>query len=249
MGSLRPLAILGVLACVLLWSTSLWAQTPQVQLSVQSRQIYADVPFVLQVTATGFDEAPQPEVADFSIDGATITFLGVSPSVMSRRSIVNGVITSSRDVRFVYNYRVEPKGDGNFDIPGIVVKQGTLEASSPPSRFSASDVANSKDMRISLKVPERPVWIGESFEVDIEWYLRLNPRDQTFVIPIFGHPAFEVEEPESAADDRLAFEAGDKELNLPYQSSKVVEGGVEYTRFQFKAVANGLYISVPGHNR
>ncbi len=213
------------------------ANAQSVELGVNSRQIYADVPFVLQVTASGFEEAPEPEVVDFEIPGANISYLGMSPSIRSSRTVINGQVTSSRDVRFVYSYRVEASKPGRYQIPAISVAQGTTTATSRPGRFEASGVANSRDMRIELDVPERPVWIGESFEVGVSWYLRKNPRDQTFVIPLFDHPAFEVEEPDSAVEERLEFTAGSKELALPYESNTVTEGGVEYTRFQFTAVA------------
>jgi len=143
---------------------------------------------------------------------------------------------SAREVRFVYSYRVEPQGPGTFEIPAISATQGSVSASSSPGRFNASDVANSKDMRIRLDVPDRPVWIGESFEVGVSWFLRKNPRDQTFVIPLFDHPAFEIEAADTDSSNLLSFAAGSKELELPYETSEVMEGGVKYTRFQFKAI-------------
>ena len=100
-----------------------WASAQSIELSVQSRQIYADVPFVLQVTLSGFEESPDPKISDFKIPGAKVDFLGMSPSVMSRRSIVNGVVSSSRTVRFVYSYRVEPNKAGRYEIPAIEAAQ------------------------------------------------------------------------------------------------------------------------------
>ncbi len=212
------------------------AHAQSVELSVRSRQIYADVPFVLQVSASDFDEAPEPQVNDFSIEGATVTYLGMSPSVRSSRSYINGQLTSSREVRFVYSYRVEAKKAGTYEIPQITVTQGAAVVTAGPGRFEAREVANSQDMRIELDVPDRPVWIGESFEIGISWYLRKDPREQVFVIPLFDHPAFEVEAPDTSASKRLAFSAGSEELELPYESSEVSGAGGRYTRFQFKAV-------------
>jgi tetratricopeptide (TPR) repeat protein len=189
------------------------------------------------VTVSDFEESPEPELSDFEIKGAQVDFLGMSPSVTSRRSFINGVVSSSREVRFVYSYRVEPGKAGRYEIPVITATQDGVSASSRPSAFQASGVSNSADMRVEMKVPDRPVWIGETFEVDISWYLRRNPRDQTFVIPLFDHPAFEVEAPESSSRERLAFQARGREIELPYESEAIVESGVEYTRFAFKAIA------------
>ncbi len=212
------------------------AQAQSVKLSVRSRQIYADVPFVLQVSASDFEESPEPKVSDFGIDGATVTYLGMSPSVRSSRSYINGQLTSSREVRFVYSYRVEAKTAGTYEIPEIVVTQGGTTVTAGPGRFEASEVANSEDMRIELDVPKRPVWIGESFEIGVSWYLRKDPREQVFVIPLFDHPAFEIEAPDTNSSKRLAFSAGSEELELPYQSSEVSGTGGRYTRFQFQAI-------------
>src|SRR5690606_29311197 len=82
------LAVLSLLlgALVLGITSTAWAQS--VELSVNSRQIYSDVPFVLQLTAADFEESPEPTVSDFEIPGATVSFLGMSPSVMSRRVMI-----------------------------------------------------------------------------------------------------------------------------------------------------------------
>jgi tetratricopeptide (TPR) repeat protein len=223
---------------VFCWTLAIasWAAAQSVELSVQSREIFADVPFVLQITLNEFEESPEPKISDFDIDGASVQFLGMSPSVMSRRSIVNGVVTSSRTVRLVFSYRVEAHKPGRYEIPPISATQGGVVATSPASAFEARGVSDSQDMRIAMKVPERPVWIGESFEVGIEWLLRRNPRDQTFVIPLFDHPAFEVQAPESASREKLGFQARGREVELPYISEKVREGGAEYTRFAFSSV-------------
>ncbi len=236
MQTLRTHVIRCALVVLSLVASSVVAHAQSVDLSVRSRQLYADVPFVLQVTASGFEESPEPVVGDFSIDGAKVSYLGMSPSVRSSRTVINGQVTRSREVRFVYSYRIEAEAPGTFSIPEITVSQGAVTATSSPGRFEATRVANSRDMRIELDVPDRPVWIGESFEIGISWYLRKNPRDQTFVIPLFDHPAFEIEAPDGTPENRLAFTAGSKELELPYESSEVSEGGVSYTRFQFKAV-------------
>ncbi len=219
---------------VLLGASSAMAQ--KVELSVQSREIYADVPFVLQVSASGFEESPEPEVAPFEIPGATVQFLGMSPSVVSRRSISNGRVSQSRDVRFLYSYRIEVSSAGRYSIPAISVEQGGAGAQSRPSGFEVKKVEESSNMRIAMAVPQRAVWLGESFEVSIDLLLRASPRDLSFVIPIFDHPAFAAEAPEIPGAEHLGFQAGANELQLPYSTDEIMDGGIKYTRFQFKAV-------------
>ncbi len=212
------------------------ANAQSVELSVQTREIFSDVPFLLQVAATGFEESPEPEIEPWSIDGAKLQFQGVSPSVVSRRTIINGRMSQSREVKFVFNYRVEPSRPGRFQIPVLTVKQGTTIAKSRPSGFEAGSVSESQDMRITMKVPDRAVWLGESFVVNIDLFLRTTPRDLNFMIPLFEHPGFEVEAPEVPGADVLAISVAGKELQLPYQTSEARQGGVKGTRFQFTAL-------------
>ncbi|MBL4636997.1 MAG: BatD family protein [Kofleriaceae bacterium] len=212
------------------------ANAQSVELSVKTREIFSDVPFLLQISATGFEESPEPEIEPWSIEGAKLQFQGVSPSVVSRRTIINGRMSQSREITFVFNYRVEPSRPGRFQIPVLTVKQGTTIAKSRPSGFEAGSVSESQDMRITMKVPDRAVWLGESFIVNIDLFLRTTPRDLNFTIPLFEHPGFEVEAPEVPGADVLAISVAGKELQLPYQTSEARQGGVKGTRFQFTAL-------------
>lgn len=224
------------LAIVLSWILASNAIAQSVELSVQTREIYSDVPFLLQVNVSGFEDSPEPEIEEWTIVGAKLQYQGVSPSVTTRRTVINGQLTQSRDVTFVYSYRVEPTRPGRFQIPPIKVNQGTKSVTSRPSGFEAGEVNESRDMRVEMKVPDRAVWLGESFEVSIDLFLRASPRDLNFVIPLFEHPGFEVEAPELPGADVLAVLAGGKELQLPYLTSQVMEGGAKTTRFHFSAL-------------
>jgi hypothetical protein len=131
---------------VLCWTLAIasWADAQSVELSVQSRQIFAEVPFVLQITLSEFEESPEPKLSDIDIEGASVEFLGVSPTVMARRSMVNGVVTASRTVRFVFSYRVEVEKPGRYVIPAIEVTQAGVAATSSPSNTSSSPNPNER---------------------------------------------------------------------------------------------------------
>jgi hypothetical protein len=92
-------------------------------------------------------------------------------------------------------------------------------------------------MRLELGVPERPVWVGEAFELTIDWLLRSDPGDPNFVIPLFdAEDQFRVVAPEANGQRTLAFQVGDREIELPYQRDKVQVGGISYSRFRFTAL-------------
>ena len=65
------------------------------------------MPFVLSVTARGFAENPEPTVSAIDIPGARVDYLGMTPTVSSMVTVINGRRSESRDVTFVYRYRIK----------------------------------------------------------------------------------------------------------------------------------------------
>src|SRR6185436_5574777 len=120
----------------------------------------------------GFDEEPQPAPPRLEIPGCRVVPLGVSPSVQQTIQIINGQTTQSRQVTFVFRYRVEAQAPGTYRVPALTVTQGNRRASSAPANVQVGAVSTTPDMRIRLTLPERPVWIGEVFDVTLDWYLR-----------------------------------------------------------------------------
>ena len=206
------------------------------KLSVETRDIYADLPFVLNVSAEGFEETPEPKAPELKIEGADVRYLGMSPSVRSSLSIINGRRTENKSVNFVYRFKVTALKEGNYKIPKIVVEQGGRSASTQESQFKAKAMTSTTDMKISVSLPNRALWIGESVPITIDWYLRRDPRDQNFVIPLFDDSIVDVDAPEANGRRGLEFSAGAKNLELPYDSEKIMEDGIQYSRFRFHAL-------------
>ena len=70
-----------------------WAQ-PQLTLQIEDSDIYTDLPFTLLLRARGFEETPHPAPPDLTIEGAEITYLGVSPNVSEQITIIRGAAAS-----------------------------------------------------------------------------------------------------------------------------------------------------------
>ena len=120
----------------MLWTALQICLAGTVELQVDGK-IYAGVPFVLSVVARDFEESPEPVVGDLSIKGCEVSYLGVSPSVSTRMSIINGRRSVQKDVSFVYSYRVLPPKAGEYLIPAVEVGQG----GEPNPRPAASPTA------------------------------------------------------------------------------------------------------------
>jgi len=213
------------------------ATAQRVSLSLDSRDLYAGLPFVLLVTAQGFDEEPAPAPPDLEIAGCKIHFLGMSPSVSSRLHIVNGRRSESRTVSFVYRYRIEAISVGEFDVPALTITQGSTQATSQAGRFSVKEIATTRDMKLVLGLPARQVYVGETFEVTLDWYLRRNVADQNFIVPLFDREdAVTIDAPPAEGRSVLKFAAGSRDIELPFEREQQRLGGVDYTRFRIHAL-------------
>jgi hypothetical protein len=87
-------------------------------------------------------------------------------------------------------------------------------------------------MKIDLAMPDRPVFVGETIEAKLTWQFRRQPEDQTFSVPLMTMDEFVISAP-PATDPRraLAFQAGSKDLKLPYDITD--DGGFKRVTVRF----------------
>ena len=224
-------------------TTTAAAAAPEVEVSADARRIYVGLPFALQVVATGFEESPQPEPPDLKIAGCDVAFAGVSPRVSRSLTIINGRRTETVDVTFVYRYRVSPSEARRYQIPAIEVVQGARKARSRPASFVARTVPETDQMALRLSLPDRPVWIGETFEMTIDWYVASEPSRPSFRIPLFENPAVATvrASPDAASSRRtVEFETGDQPVELAYTVDEATLDGRRYSRLRFLAQVTPL---------
>jgi hypothetical protein len=213
------------------------AGAQSLQLQVDRTELHAGLPFVLSLTAKGFDEALPPAQPGIDIPNCRVTPLGMTPNVSSMVQIVNGRRSESRTVSFVYRYRILAAQAGNYTVPAVALEQGSKSARIGAASFTVLDIEVTADMRIELQLPERPVWVGETFEVTLDWLLRRDAQDQSFVVPLFDEESIDVEAP-PRTDRRqaLSFPAGARDIELGYDRQQVQSAGQQYTRFRFPAL-------------
>ena len=200
-----------------------------------STEIHAAMPFTLTLTAEGFEEEPVPTAPQLVIDNCEVTFLGVAPNVSSHIQIVNGRRSEWREVTFSYRWRVVAPQAGSFPVPPLRVEQGEVSAQTRAASFTVTEVPETDDMSIRLRLPERPVWVGETFDVTVEWLLARDVESHQMAIPLFDVDGAHVEAPVVVGQQSMRFEAAAGEVALPLERSEVREAGRRYTRFAFPA--------------
>ena len=224
----RALAIAGLaLGCI-------GASAQSLRLEVDTEEIHAGLPFVLSLSASGFEEEPEPAAPELAIEGCTVTYLGMSPNVSRQIQIVNGERAEWTDVTFVYRWRVQPDRAGRYVVPPLTVAQGIREAVSRAASFEATDVEQATDMFVRMLLPDRPVWVGETFEAAVEWRIARDVESYEFVVPLFDVEHLRFETPPDGGRT-VTLPAGTGEVELPMQRDTVVEDGVSYTRLRFPA--------------
>ena len=210
------------------------ASAATLSLSVESQAIHADMPFTLVLEAKGFEEAPTPAPPDLAIEGCEVTYLGVSPNVSSSIQIVNGRRSEWREVTFVYRWRVLAGESGRYTIPPLRVEQAGVDASSRAASFDANEVPATDDMSVRMQLPERALWVGETFDVSVEWLLARDVKDYQFSVPLFNLDGAEVVPGPPTPTGRSApFNAGARQVELPLSQSTVLEE--RNTRLSFHA--------------
>lgn len=237
LAALRWLALALCLAGSFGLATSARADEPQLSLHLENEAVFANLPFVLQVVARGFEENPTPTLSKLNIPGCRVTSLGVTPQVSSMVQIYNGQRSEQRSVTFVFRFRIEASQAGVHSVPALTATQGDRKASSPPGQFVVKAVDETRDMQLRLVLPNRPLWVGETVEGSLDWYLRRDVGNRSFAVPLFDQDEWvEVEAPPSPPTHaRLpAFHAGSRSLELPFDQQKATLDGVEYSRFRFQ---------------
>ena len=79
---------------------------------------------------------------------------------------------TSASVSFAFRFRIEATQGGQFQVPALTAEQGSKKAQTPPARFTVQAVDDTRDMQLRLVLPERPLWVGETVDATLEWYLR-----------------------------------------------------------------------------
>lgn len=210
---------------------------PTASWAVSTDAIYTDMPFTLTLKVDGFEETPVPGVPDLVIAGCEVSFLGVSPSVASHIQITNGRRSEWKQVTFNYQWRVVATTTGRYVVPGLNVQQAGLEASTRAVAFEVAKLPETADMRVRMRLPDRPVWAGETFDVAIEWLVGSDVESHDFVVPLFNIDGAHVAPPGTAraSQQSVRFNAGTGEVALPLERAQSREGGKDYLYYTFPA--------------
>jgi hypothetical protein len=229
---------------------------PQPQLAISAAPYYEGVPITIQITADGFEEEPQPEIRALGPVADKLRYAGVSPNVSRSVRIVNGQISQSTLVRFIYSYELVPPRVGAYQIGPFEISQSGVTKRSGATTVQLQDVPISREQQIRVLIPEGNLYVGQRFPIQIEWLIDPEMRGSLFNQRI-TIPVLELERAFSIVDVVEIDAAGDK-LNsslmiatatganeYPAAEGLMTVDGVEYvvrrTVITLLALAAGTY--------
>ena len=214
-------------ALALLCASTATAQDVQVQSSRGPH--YVGDPITIQVVASGFEEEPTPNVETPKLEAGSLRFAGVSPSVSNSISIVNGKITRSKEVRFVYQYELLATRAGRVTVPAFSVSQGGTSRETRPFAFDVKRVPTTGMVELSLDLPKGPIFVGQKVPVGIELRIdREAERDLlslTTSVPLFDVPSLRFVDTPRDADNALEIRTANGTLQLPADAREERVGG------------------------
>jgi hypothetical protein len=192
---------------------------------------HVGIPFQLDLVIEGFDKTPQPEIPKLTIPDADVTFMGAGPSATSSfEIIINGQRTGLSKMTWGVRWQIVPHKEGRLRIPALTVTQGSKRVTTRPSEAEVETIPVTDAMKLSLTLPDRPIFVGETVPVTLTWLFRSRANRPQWAIPLMTMDAFTVSGPPvDNAREPLVFQAAGKELQLPY-TLEADQGDTAYNR-------------------
>jgi hypothetical protein len=226
---MRRIAILIALVA----ARTAWADEPRAEFRLADRgSPHVGIPFYLDLVIEGFDETPQPDPPKLEIANAQVTFVAAQPNTSRSIQIINGRRSDFVSVTWNLQWRVEPQKEGRLEIPSVTVSQGGKRATARGGALSVDTIPITSAMKLSLALPDRPIFVGETVPVTLTWLFPMEVQQlPQWTIPLMTMDTFTVSGPPATGSrDTLIFPAGGKQLQLPYQLDRVDQGGTPAKR-------------------
>ncbi len=216
---------------------------------------YAGDTIRVQVTATGFEEDPPPEVRVAPPKQGRLEFAGMSPTVSSSIRILNGQISRTKDVRFVYEYRYTAGPPGDASVGPFEVSQGVTVRRGSAVRLRIVPMSSSDDIGVRLILPESPVYVGARLPVvltlEMTEAIEENLQSYSVQVPFFASSqAFRFLDSEPAlgtgsGQNRFGpMDPGERKVKVSTGDGVIELSGTVSTRTRTRSGAPGVVVEI-----
>jgi hypothetical protein len=218
------------------------AGAQQLEVQVGAGPYYVDVPVEIRVVANGFDEDPTPESSAPEPATGSLEFLDVSPQVNSSIVIVNGRMSQSKQVRFVYRYQYQAERPGAVRLGPFRVTQGGDTRATRPVSLKIESVPASDRVAVELVLPEKRIYVGERVPVALRFRIEEDLRDRlegyTLQVPLFDMTeSFQFLDDPPADGTPLTIHTRTGDLELKGRAALVDQGGQRFLQVEVSRTA------------
>lgn len=209
---------------------------PEVQVGVESRDVYLNEQFLFQIKVTSQEECPPPELPpmrDFQVQAEA-----PQRSQSTQLSIVNGRRSLIQSTVTIFNYRLTPTRLGTLTIPSIVIKVDGTSKRTQALQISVSEPEKITGLSLELVPSVRECYVGEAVMLTWRWYIDREIHNYVFDLPIFTRSEFAFPEYLPEIDrrrERQYQRVGNRQqVNLIGLQSNVTHKGKKSILFSFE---------------
>lgn len=222
------------LAAVLALSLAASAHAQSARLELAPGPHFVGSPIDVRVIARDFASEPEPIVSVTAPAHGTLQLIGVSPNVSTRITLINGRLSRTEDVRFVYRFLYLAEKPGAVALGPFTVTQNSVTRSVPAARLQLRTVPRSDRIRVRLELPDGTIYPGERVPVKLElWFesvLRQNLTDYSLRVPLMDRTdVFRFLDPEpSGARTEVELQTAKGPLKLKARSREARIDGSDF---------------------
>jgi len=221
-----------VVACLVAsFLLPLWAVAQDVRIQIDRGPHYVGEPIEIQIVASQFEEDPTPEIEVGDVVGGRLRYAGVSDSSSTSISFINGRMSRTKEVHFIFSFEFTASQEGRIRIPPFRVSQvagpgpALTTRESRPFDLEINGIASTGLVGLSLELPEGPIFVGQKVPIEVE--LRIDREAQRDLlsyqatVPLFDLPTLRfLDDAPVGTDSQLELETAAGTLRLPATSSE-----------------------------
>ncbi len=208
---------------------------PEVQVGVESREVYLNEQFLFQIKVSAQEECPPPvlpPLRDFQVQVET-----PQRSQSTQISIIGGRRSSLQTTVMIFNYRLTPKRLGTLTIPSLSLTVEGLTKHTQPITITVIEPEKITGLSLDLFSSARECYVGEAVMLTWRWQIDREIQNYLFDLPVFTQPEFSFPEYLPEIDrrrERQYQRVGNRqEMNLIGLQSSITQQGKKAILFSF----------------
>ncbi|HRX84922.1 MAG TPA: BatD family protein [Phycisphaerae bacterium] len=166
---MRSYANIGAIVAIVLAGTGAAARAGEVNIQVSSDEVFAGVPFIVQISVSSADAHQAPDFPQ--LDDATVQLVNQGTSNSSFQMTINGRRVQQRTT-VSYAYQVTAAKPGTLKIPPVEVTVDGEKKYTRPLLLRVSKVETNDLLYVDLKAEKEQVYVGEPVDLTLQIYLQ-----------------------------------------------------------------------------